>query len=81
MKLIKFLKGQFKYDDHGQYIWLVKPDGHHQKIADLRAYGAIQNLFKNGSGAVDIMQANEFQDKLGEWVVEALNEKLKKENG
>jgi hypothetical protein len=71
--LKKFLNGKFTYDNMGQYIWLVEPDGNHQKIADLRGYGAIQNLFKNSKGHVDIDKANAFQDFLGEWLVKSLN--------
>ena len=72
-----FLKGKFKYDNYGQYIWLVQPDGNHQKIADLRGWGAIQNLFKDKSGKIDMEEAAKFQDTLGEWIVDTLNEKLK----
>lgn len=76
MKAEEFLKGKFKYDNYGQYIWLVQPNGHHQKIADLRGWGAIQNLFVNKDRAIDIKSAEKFQDELGEWLVTALNEKL-----
>jgi len=76
MKPEEFLKGKFKYDNDGQYIWLVQPSGNHQKIADLRGWGAIQNLFADKSGKIDMKKAEAFQDELGEWVAIALNEKL-----
>lgn len=79
-KLTDFLKGKFKYDNIGQYIWLVEPNGNHQKIADLRGWGAIQNLFKLSGGKIDIEKAEKFQDDLGKWVTEALQEKLEREN-
>lgn len=76
MTLQEFLKDKFKYDNYGQFIWLVQPNGNHQKIADLRGWGAIQNLFKDKSGKIDFKKAEKFQDELGEWVATALNEKL-----
>lgn len=69
-----FLKGKFVYDEEGQYIWLVDENGGQQKIADLRGYGAIQNLFKNKKGEVDLDKANKFQDELGEYLVNLLNQ-------
>jgi len=79
MKTLKeFLKGKFVYDNYGQYIWLVQPDGNHQKIADLRGWGAIQNLFKEKDGRINMDAAADFQDELGQWYVNTLNEKLNK---
>jgi hypothetical protein len=78
MKIDDFLKGEFKYDNYGQYIWLVKPDGNMQKIADLRGWGAIQNLFKDKAGKIDMDEAGKFQDEIGQWIADALNEKLNK---
>ncbi len=79
MEVASFLKGTFKYDEMGQYIWLVEADGNHQKIADLRGWGAIQNLFKSHNGQIDLGKAAEFQDVLGKWIVDALAEKLERE--
>ena len=76
MKLNDWLKGKFSYDQDGQYIWLVKPNEHFQKIADLRGWSAIQNLFKRKDQSIDIQAAGLFQDELGKWIVDALNEKL-----
>ena len=76
MKLNEWLKGKFSYDPDGQYIWLVKANEHMQMIAELRGWGAIQNLFKRKDQSIDIQAAGLFQDELGKWVVDALNEKL-----
>ena len=76
MEVKDFLKGKFKYDDYGQYIWLVEKDGNHKKIADLRGWGAIQNLFKDNKGAVDFPKAEKFQADLGKWIEQTLNEKM-----
>jgi hypothetical protein len=79
MKLLDFLKGKFTYDNNGQYIWLVQPNGNQQKIADIRGWGAIQNLFMDKKGKLDEKKAENFQDELGEWIVSAINEKLENE--
>lgn len=69
----KFI-GTAKFDEHGGYIWGIDKDGGHQMIAEVRGWGAIQNLFKTQSEAVD------FQDDLGMFIAEAINEKLKSMN-
>jgi hypothetical protein len=50
-----------------------------QRIVDLRGWGAIQNLFLNKDGTIDTDSAAKFQDELGEWIVDAINEKMQKE--
>lgn len=79
MEIIDFLDGNFKYDEDGQFIWLVDSEGKLQKIADLRGWGAIQNLFKDDKGIIDSDKASKFQDAIGEWIVNALNSKLEEE--
>ena len=76
MKVSDFIGERAKYDNDGQYIWGVSKEGGHQMIADLRGWGAIQNLFKLPKGAIDIEKAEKFQDEVGEWIVAAINEKL-----
>lgn len=79
LNITDFLKGKFKYDNYGQYIWLVEPNGNHQKIADIRGWGRIQHFFMDKKGRLDEKKAGEFQDKCGEWVVNALNKALESE--
>ena len=79
MKVIDFIGVKATYDEHGQYIWGVDKDGGHQKLADLRGWGAIQNLFKTKDGLIDEEKAESFQDELGRWLVDAINEKLERE--
>jgi hypothetical protein len=62
--------GTAKFDNIGGYIWGVDKQGGHQMIAEIRGWGAIQNLFKTQQ------EAAEFQDKLGQFIVDAINEKL-----
>jgi hypothetical protein len=65
----KFI-GTAKFDNMGQYIWGVDKQGGMQMVAQVRGWGAIQNLFK------DQKEAAKFQDDLGQFIADAINEKL-----
>lgn len=78
-KLLKFFGKAVKYDDAGQKIWAVQDNGHHQMVADVRGWGAIQNLLMESSGKIDFDKAAEFQKLMGEFVTEAIREKIHKE--
>lgn len=72
-KIQKFI-GTAKFDEHGGgYIWGEDKNGGLQMIAEVRGWGAIQNLFPN-----DQKKAAEFQDELGKFIADAINEKLNK---
>ena len=61
------------YDEWGTHIWnKVDADGGSQLIADVRGWGAIQNLFKTPE------EAEKFQDEVGEFITQAIREKLEK---
>ena len=79
MKPTDFLGEKVIYDNFGQFLWSVERSGHHQKLADLRGWGAIQNLFASKKGEVDFDAASKFQDDLGQWIADAINEKLERE--
>jgi hypothetical protein len=66
-KIKQWLGDNIIYDAHGQMIFAVREDGHHQIIADVRGWGAIQNLFPG-----DPSKAMEFQDALGKFIAEAI---------
>ncbi len=78
--VVGFIGEKAKYDKYGQFIWGVGKDGGHQKLADLRGWGAIQNLFLNMDKTIDFESATNFQDELGEWITSAINEKLERES-
>ena len=51
-------------------------------LLDLRGWGAIQNLFLKNGNAVDPdweERARNFQDELGRWIADAINQKLKQQ--
>ena len=74
MKPKDFIGVKASYDKDGQIIWGENNKGELQMLLNVRGWGAIQNLFKNQEIAA------KFQDEFGEWITEAINEKLKKEN-
>lgn len=74
-------KGFTTYNTSFNYIYYNNKGDKLQKVADLRGWGAIQLLFKNKDGTIDFVKAEKFQDELGLWVVDAINEKLNKEKG
>jgi len=88
----KFIGTRVEYDTYGGgYIWgYDKNDGSQMigqvedveeppieretdnPIVSIRGWGAVQHLFKTYD------ECKEFQDELGEFICEAINEKLKK---
>lgn len=82
----KFIGDEVYYDEYGGgYIWGKKkedvemlaqvddlePD--HDPVLSIRGWGAIQHL-KDEPG-----YAERFQDTMGQWIADAINEKLERE--
>jgi hypothetical protein len=74
MKIEKWLKDVY-YDEFGTHIWNKDKEGDIQKVADIRGWGAIQNLFKTQK------EAEEFQDEIGKFIADAINEKIQRDFG
>ena len=89
MKTIKeFIGDETIYDKENHIIrgLTYKYDGEDkqkiiksQRIADVRGWRAIQNLFMNND-YIDLVSAEKFQDELGEFIAMSINEQLKKLN-
>lgn len=61
------------YDEWGTHIWnRVDKEGGSQLIADIRGWGRLQNEFKTEEEAI------EFQDSVGQFIVEAIREKIER---
>lgn len=75
MEIKDFLKGKVIYDPDSTQIFAVDDKGGLQLILDVRGWGALQNIFE-----LDMVKAAEFQDKMGDWIAEAINEKIEREN-
>jgi hypothetical protein len=77
MTVEEFLGCGIAYDFDGQILWAINSKGELQHLADLRAWGAIQNLFIDKKGQVDIRKAELFQDELGRHVASLLTKAMK----
>lgn len=72
MKVLDFINAKVTYDPYGgQYFWINFEKGA-QMLAEMRGYGAIQNL-----KGVD--NPDKFQDEIGRWIADAINEKRERE--
>jgi len=81
--LTQWLGHNIIFDSDGTQIYAVQghaPNEGLQIIADVRGWGAIQNLFKMYNGAIDMDAAAKFQDQLGQFIATAITEKLEREN-
>ena len=80
MEIKDFINGKVTYDKFGgQYFWVHEPDGGSQMLGEMRGWGHIQNMFRTKKGKIDEDAAAEYQDKLGDWIAEAINEKMERE--
>jgi hypothetical protein len=80
MKITDFIKGKVTYDKFGgQYLWIKNPNGGSQMLGEVRGWGAIQNLFRDKNGNIDEKEAGEFQDLIGDFIADAINEKIERE--
>ena len=78
MTIQEWFKNGVQYDSEGTQIWAVektKDADYLHHVADIRGWGEIQNLFK-----LDMNKAAEFQDRIGKFIAEAINEKLEREH-
>lgn len=61
------------YDNFGQYLWnKIDNDGGSQMIGEIRGWGALQNQFDTEE------QASKFQDEVGEFIAQAIREKIER---
>jgi hypothetical protein len=72
-----FIGSKVIYRKSGQSIYSVNDKDEVHLVADVRGWGYILNLFRDKNGVIDFDKASEFQDEVGVWLAEAINEKLK----
>lgn len=68
MDIKNYFEGGVYFDEGSGYLFDQKGN----MIAEVRGWGRIQHLFKTAE------EAAQFQDKIGAFIAEAINEKLKK---
>ena len=56
----------------GNKIWNKEQDGGSQLVAELRGWGALLKEFET------MTEAEQFQDKVGEFIVQAIKEKIER---
>jgi hypothetical protein len=78
VKITDFIGKKAWFDECG-YIWGENKDGECQMLGEVRGWGAIQNLFKNKDESIDFKKAEDFQDALGHWIADAIQQKLNSE--
>ena len=78
IKVTDFIGESARFDEFGGgYIWGEQTDGSEQMIAEVRGYGAIQQLFISNK-RYDIESADKFQDEIGKFIAEAITEKIQR---
>lgn len=78
MEIKDYITGKVRYDKNGTYLWIEQPDGGIQMLGEIRGWGRIQNMFPmTNEGHI---LAAEFQDEVGGFVAEAINEKMENKN-
>jgi hypothetical protein len=74
MTIEKWLSDVY-YDEYGTHIWNKEQDGGNQLVSDIRGWGRLQNEFSTQE------EAEKFQNKVGEFIVQAIKEKILKDYG
>ena len=69
---IKEFIGRAMYDAHGQIIFRGADKDNLQQFLDVRGWGAIQNM-----GFQTQQEMMDFQDRVGRWVTDVINNALK----
>lgn len=70
LKEIREYIGTAKYDREGILIMAFQKNGDEQHLLDVRGWGHLQNKFGSEQDAIF------FQDAIGQFVTDAINEKL-----
>jgi len=68
----EYLKnGEWWYDSEGQFIWRKNSEGLSEVLLEIRGWAYLKKFYRG-----DVIQAAELQDKIGEFIIEAIKEKL-----
>jgi hypothetical protein len=74
-QIIDFIgTANYQGDDLGTYIWANRPDGTRDII------GLVYGYQTEIEETIGIEQAEHYQDELGKFIAEAINEKIKRES-
>ena len=73
-KITDFINGKVTFDNVGETFWINNNYGI-QMLAQLRGWEHVRNMFAES----DNEGAKKFNDRVGEFIAEAINEKLERE--
>jgi len=76
MTIKEYIHGPVTYDQDGTYLWINTNKNGVLMLGEIRGWGHIQNIpeFKG-----DLDAAAKFQDEVGKFVADAVNEKIKRD--
>ena len=73
MTVKEFMKGKVVYNKDTQMFSINKPNNFNPTILQLRGWGFVRNISE------DCHEASEFQDEIGEYIAQAINEKIERD--
>jgi hypothetical protein len=77
--IIQYLTADINYEAVSGYIIFPTSDLNLRVIAEVRGRGSLDALIQDENGMVNPDKVQELKKELGEFIVEAIKEKLKKE--
>jgi len=78
--IIEFIGNQVEFNKHGDAcFWGTNSNNQEQMIAEIRAYGAIRKLFLDDDRKPNPQKEEQFQKELGDFIAEAITEKIQRE--
>ena len=77
--IIQYLTADINYEAVSGYIVFPTSDLNLRVIAEVRGRGSLDALIQDENGMVNPYKVQELKKELGEFIVEAIKEKLKKE--
>ncbi len=80
MKIIDFLGTDLEYDNENQHIW-GRRNGGIYLLGVLKTLHSIEEGFISGVklSQKGKQEASDFQQELGKWIIDAINEKIERE--
>lgn len=80
MNVADFINGTVKYKQkQGQGLFVITPEGAEILIAVFASFPVVMKMPQFQSGNEGYYEARRFQDEVGDWIAQAINEKLQRE--
>lgn len=79
MTIKKYLGKGVIFYPNGTHIWAQDDNGGHISLMDIKIGKTMQDAFTNSRGELNELALQAFQNRLGEFLQDAINEKLRKQ--